>query len=319
MKVWLDGSMSLIEDTNVSCLAHTLHYGTGVFEGIRSYGIEDGHAVFKMREHVNRLFNSARSLRMDIPFSPDEIEDGIQMVLAQNDLKDAYIRPLVYFEQGGMGLDVSANPRNPVRTLIAAWKWDSYFSASKWEDGISARLGDWKRVFPHPSVSKAKAIGFYASSYMAHMEAKSYGFQEAILIDEYGNLTEASASNLFLIQNETLYTPTTRSILPGITRETVMDIARDLGLKVIEDHIPQEQIFIADEVFLSGTACEIMPVTRVNKQKIGSGKAGSVTKLISDAFQILVRSNNPYPQDLPVWAKHMPDRRRNQKQTSAIL
>ncbi|PIQ12192.1 MAG: branched chain amino acid aminotransferase [Hydrogenophilales bacterium CG_4_9_14_3_um_filter_59_35] len=294
MKVWFDGSIAAVGDTRVSCLAHTLHYGTGVFEGIRAYGVEDGRTVFRLREHVERLFNSARSLRMEIPFSPDEIENAIQGVLSENGLRDAYIRPLVFFEQGGMGLDVGAHPRNPVRTLIAAWKWDSYFSTSEWGDGISARLGDWKRVFPHPSVNKAKAVGFYASSYLAHMEAKSYGYQEAILIDEDGNLAEASASNLFLVQDGTLFTPTTCAILPGITRDTVITIARDLGLKVNEEHIPQGRIFLADEVFLTGTASEVVPVTQINGQQVGSGKAGPVTKRISDTYRLVVRNAYPF-------------------------
>ncbi len=304
MKVWFDGSMAAVGDARVSCLAHTLHYGTGVFEGIRSYRVKDSRTVFRLQEHVERLFNSARSLRMDIPFSPEEIESAIQRVLAENCLQDAYIRPLVFFEQGGMGLDIGAHPKNPVHIMIAAWKWDSYFTTGEWADGISARLGVWKRVLPHPNVNKAKAVGFYASSYLAHMEAKSYGYQEAILIDEDGHLAEASTSNLFLVQDGVLFTPTTNAILPGITRDTAITIARDLGLKVNEENIPQRRIFMADEVFLTGTASEVVPVTRINGQQVGAGKAGPITQSISDIYQLVVRNSYSFSAAISEMVAH---------------
>lgn len=296
MKVWFNGRITAIEDARVSCLAHTIHYGTGVFEGIRSYCVDDGHAIFKLKEHVARLFTSAKALKIHIPFSTEELELAIDMVLLANDLSDAYIRPLVFFERGGMGLGVNTEPLNPVMILIAAWRWDSYFATIEWEKGISVQLANWKRVFAHPSLSNVKAVGFYANSYIAHANAQSAGFSDAILVDEKGNLAEASAANIFFVQKETLFTPAEGAILPGITRGTVIDIARELGLRISEEEIFHERIFLADEVFFTGTACEITPVTKINKKTIGTGRAGRVTKQISSAYQQLVRNGRQVPQ-----------------------
>ena len=290
MKVWLDGALRDNADAAIPCLAHALHYGTGVFEGIRSYSSPQGCFIFRLRDHLKRLQASANTLRIAMPYSIDEMEEAVQTLLRVNEFGDSYIRPLVFIAEGSMSLDVHTPPGNRVRTLIAAWEWKSYFAGTP-ASGLSVKLGMWRRNFPYSGLNRAKAVGFYVNSYLAHADATACGYDEAILVDEGGHLAEATAANIFLVRNNRLVTPTTDAALAGITRDTMIEIARGLGFSVEERDIPRTEIFGADHVFLTGTACEVVPVAKVNGQPIGNDAGAQVVRDLAALYQRAVRND----------------------------
>ena len=286
--IWKNGSFNNWDDTNVHILSHTLHYGTGVFEGVRAYKTSDGPAIFRLKEHTSRLFNAADKINIKIPFSEDEINIAQCEILNKNNLEEGYIRPIVYLGNEGLGLrakDLSVN------VAIAAWEWPSYMDPQSKKNGISV-IKSSHMQYENPLHSGNKIIGTYFSNTMALHEAIDNGADEAIMMDKHGFISEGSGENIFLVKNNIVLTPTTDHCLNGITRQSVIQIARDLDLEVIEKNIKFEDFVVADEAFFTGTAVEITPVTSLNGEPINNGKRGEVTKQLQDKFQEIISGNN---------------------------
>ena len=286
--IWKNGSFNNWDDTNVHILSHTLHYGTGVFEGVRAYKTSDGPAIFRLKEHTSRLFNAADKINIKIPFSEDEINIAQCEILNKNNLEEGYIRPIVYLGNEGLGLrakDLSAN------VAIAAWEWPSYMDPQSKKNGISV-IKSSHMQYENPLHSGNKIIGTYFSNTMALHEAIDNGADEAIMMDKYGFISEGSGENIFLVKNNIVLTPTTDHCLNGITRQSVIQIAKNLDLEVIEKNIKFEDFVDADEAFFTGTAVEITPVTSLNGEPINNGKRGEVTKQLQDKFQEIISGNN---------------------------
>lgn len=290
MKIWLDGNLQEASENRISGMTHALHYRTGVFEGIRSYaGVEESY-LFRLEDHVDRLFDSAKTLRMSVPFSKTEIESAVQQVLVVNNLSNAYVRPLIFVGEGSMSLDIaSSRASNSIHTLVAAWEWKSYFCEAT-AAGLNVQIGPWKRIFQTSGLNKVKASGFYVNSYLAYADAREAGYDEAILVEENGNLAEASASNVFIVAGTTLITPRTTAALPGITRSTIIEIARDNGFGVEIRDISIEEISQADHAFLTGTACEVTPIARINGKSSGNRTGAGVTRALAVMYQKAVRN-----------------------------
>ena len=287
--IWKNGSFERWNDTNVHVLSHTLHYGTGVFEGVRAYETPTGPAIFRLREHTNRLFNAADKINIKIPFSEDEINNVQCEVLNKNNLNEGYIRPIVYLGNEGLGLrakDLSVN------VAVAAWEWPSYMDPQAKEIGISVIKSSHKQ-YENPLHSGNKIIGTYFSNTMALHEAIDNGADEAIMMDKNGFISEGSGENIFLVKNNIVFTPTTEHCLNGITRQSVIQIAKDQGIKVYEKNIKFEDLVDADEAFFTGTAVEITPVTKLNGNHIKDGKRGEITKKLQETFQEIISGNNP--------------------------
>ena len=286
--IWKNGSFNNWDDTNVHILSHTLHYGTGVFEGVRAYKTSDGPAIFRLKEHTSRLFNAANKINIKIPFSEDEINIAQCEILNKNNLEEGYIRPIVYLGNEGLGLrakDLSVN------VAIAAWEWPSYMDPQSKKNGISV-IKSSHMQYENPLHSGNKIIGTYFSNTMALHEAIDNGADEAIMMDKYGFISEGSGENIFLVKNNIVLTPTTEHCLNGITRQSVIQIAKNLDLEVIEKNIKFEDFVDADEAFFTGTAVEITPVTSLNGEPINNGKRGEVTKQLQDKFQEIISGNN---------------------------
>jgi branched-chain amino acid aminotransferase len=281
-KIWLDGRLVPWDEATVHVLTHTLHYGLGVFEGIRCYRSADGRsAVFRLGEHVRRLFESAHINLMEVPFSRDRIEAAITETLRANRLAEGYIRPLVFLGHGAMGL----NPGdNPVRVAIAAWAWGKYLGDEGMERGIRAKVSTFSRHHPNAKMTKGKTCGDYVNSILAKREALLDGYDEAILLDTQGLVAEASGENLFLVRDGVLRTPPLPTVLGGITRDAVMTLARDKGIPVDESGITRDELYVADEVFLTGTAAEVTPIREIDRRTIGQGSRGPVTRALQSAF-----------------------------------
>ena len=286
--IWKNGSFNNWDDTNVHVLSHTLHYGTGVFEGVRAYKTSDGPAIFRLKEHTSRLFNAADKINIKIPFSEDEINIAQCEILNKNNLEEGYIRPIVYLGNEGLGLrakDLSVN------VAIAAWEWPSYMDPQSKKNGISV-IKSSHMQYENPLHSGNKIIGTYFSNTMALHEAIDNGADEAIMMDKYGFISEGSGENIFLVKNNIVLTPTTDHCLNGITRQSVIQIAKNLDLEVIEKNIKFEDFVDADEGFFTGPAVEITPVTSLNGEPINNGKRGEVTKQLQDKFQEIISGNN---------------------------
>ena len=286
--IWKNGSFNNWDDTNVHILSHTLHYGTGVFEGVRAYKTSDGPAIFRLKEHTSRLFNAADKINIKIPFSEDEINIAQCEILNKNNLEEGYIRPIVYLGNEGLGLrakDLSVN------VAIAAWEWPSYMDPQSKKNGISV-IKSSHMQYENPLHSGNKIIGTYFSNTMALHEAIDNGADEAIMMDKYGFISEGSGENIFLVKNNIVLTPTTDHCLNGITRQSVIQIAKNLDLEVIEKNIKFEDFVDADEAFFTGTAVEITPVTSLDGEPINNGKRGEVTKQLQDKFQEIITGNN---------------------------
>lgn len=289
-KIWMDGRFVDWDDARVHVLAHTIHYGVGVFEGIRCYRLEDGgSAVFRLKEHVDRLFDSAHIVLLDIPFTPEEIREAIRRTLQVNGLQEGYIRPVVFIGAGEMGVLVR---NNPVQVAIAAWSWGSYLGDEGVRKGIRAKVSSFSRHHVNASMTKGKISGHYVNSVLAKWEVVKAGYDEAILLDTEGYVAEASGENVFIVRNGILQTSPLNAILPGITRDSVLTIARRLDIPVREARFTRDEMYIADEVFLTGTAAEITPVREVDDRRVGAGKPGPVTKRIQDKFFEIVRGRD---------------------------
>ncbi|MBP2674007.1 MAG: ilvE [Deltaproteobacteria bacterium] len=289
-KIWLDGKLVNWDEAQVHVLTHALHYGMGVFEGIRCYKNEDGgSAVFRMKEHVDRLFDSAHIVLLEIPFSREEICAAIQKTLQANDLAEGYIRPIAFLGEGEMGLFARSNP---VRVAIAVWPWGAYLGEDGLKKGIRAKVSSFNRHHVNAAMSKAKVCGHYVNSVLAKWEAVKAGYDEAVLLDTEGYVAEASGENIFIVRNGILQTPPLTSVLPGITRDSVLTIARKLDIQVKESRFTRDEMYISDEMFFTGTAAEVTPVREVDDRKVGTGKPGPVTKQIQTYFFDILRGKN---------------------------
>jgi branched-chain amino acid aminotransferase len=297
--IWFNGKLVPHESATVHVLSHALHYGSSVFEGIRSYKTDRGSAVFRLREHMQRLVDSARIYRMEIPYSLGELEKAVTDTIEGSGLEACYIRPLVFRGHGPMGV----NPlKNPVETVIAVWEWGTYLGAEALEQGVRVEVASWQRMAPNTFPSLAKAAGNYLNAGLVKMDAVLNGFVEGIMLSTNGFVAEGSGENLFLVKGDVLHTaPAALSILPGITRDSVMRIAAELGYEVKESLIPREALYLADEVFFTGTAAEVTPVREIDHHVIGSGRMGPVTARIQEAFFDVIRAgNDPYGWLTPV-------------------
>ena len=287
-KVWFDGEFVEWEDANISVLSHVVHYGTSVFEGIRAYSNEKGVAVYRLKEHVQRLFDSARIYKMDIPYTQEEIEEAILETVRINDLNGCYIRPIVFRGYGELGV----NPLGcPVNVAIAVWEWGSYLGEEGMANGVDIGVSSWRKPAPDTFPTLAKCGANYMNSQLAKLEAIDNGYDEAIMLDYQGHVSEGSGENIFLVEGDKIYTPTMASSnLRGITRDSVMTLARDLGYEVIEETISRERLYIADEVFFTGTAAEVTPIRSIDHRTIGIGKRGPVSEKLQKTFFDIVEA-----------------------------
>lgn len=279
--IWLDGEWIPWRDAKVHVLTHTLHYGMGVFEGIRAYQTEQGTAIFRLREHTDRLFRSAKIMNINIPFSKEELDVAHKGAISENDLHSAYIRSMCFYGSEGMGLRAD---NLKVHVMVAAWPWGAYLGQESLEKGIRIRTSSYRRSHVSSTMCKAKANGNYINSMLALQEALSTGYDEALMLDNDGFAAEGSAENLFIVRNGKLYTPETTSALEGITRDTVMTIAREQGLDVIEKRITRDEIYVADEAFFTGSAAEVTPIRELDGREIGSGSRGVITEKLQSLY-----------------------------------
>jgi len=284
--IWMNGKMVAWKDATTHFLTHTLHYGGGVFEGIRAYETDKGPAIFRLEEHIKRLFYSASILGMKIPFTEKEIFDATVKTVKENEVKSCYIRPLAYYGYGKMGIDTTGAK---VDIGIAVWPWGAYLGKEGVENGVGIKISPFLRPSSDSMPTNAKVTGNYANSIMAKMDAINTGYADALLLDRDGNIAECSGENMFFVKKGVLITPTTKNCLKGITRESVMEIARDIGMKVVEKTVTKKQMFEMDEAFMTGTAAELTPVASVDKKKIGNGKPGPFTKKIQGIYFGAVR------------------------------
>ena len=281
-KIWMDGELVNWDDAKVHILTHTLHYGLGVFEGIRCYACENGKSsVFRLEDHTDRLFESAHIVQMEIPFTKEAINEAILNTLKVNKLKEGYIRPLAYLGDGSMGLFPQGNP---VRVSIAVWPWGAYLGEEGLEKGIRAKISSFTRQHVNINMTKSKVCGNYVNSILAKREAVATGYDEAILLDAAGYVSEASGENIFIIKDGLLRTTSLTSILKGITRGSVITIAKDKGIEVREEAFTRDEVYTADEAFFTGTAAEITPIREVDGRRIGEGIRGPVTAELQTAY-----------------------------------
>ncbi len=289
--IWMNGKFVNWDDAKIHILSHVIHYGSCWFEGIRCYKTKNGSAIFRLREHVNRLFDSSKIYRAGIPYSIQEIENGIIETVKANDYKECYIRPIVYRGYGEVGV----NPLNcPVDVSIIAYEWGKYLGKEALDNGIDVMVSTWQRNSANTTPTLSKAAGNYLNSQLIKMEAVLSGYAEGIALDKNGFVSEGSGENLFIIKDGILYTSSASSgILLGITRDTVIKFAREINLEVKELNIPREFLIIADEVFFTGTAAEITPIRSIDKIQVGNGKVGPITKQLQEKFfDIVLNGNN---------------------------
>ncbi|MEO0099373.1 MAG: branched-chain amino acid transaminase [candidate division WOR-3 bacterium] len=284
--IWMDGKLVPWDEAKIHILSHVVHYGTGVFEGLRCYKTKKGSAIFRLKEHTERLFNSAKIYRMEIPFSQEEVNRACIETIKANGQEECYIRPIVY--RGYNELGVNPFPC-PVCVAIATFYWGKYLGKGATEEGVDVMVSSWNRMAPNTFPAMAKVCANYMNSQLIKMEALSYGYAEGIALDIFGFVSEGSGENIFLVKNGKLYTPPLHAtILPGITRDTVIRIAKDLGIEVIEEMILREFLYLADEAFFTGSAAEITPIRSIDKIKIGDGKVGKITKKLQEEFFAIV-------------------------------
>lgn len=287
--IWMDGQFVPWREATVHCLTHTLHYGVGVFEGVRAYETAKGPAIFRLTDHTNRLFNSAKMLKIPMPFGADTLNQAQIEVISRNQLKGAYIRPMVFY--GSDFLSLHAKNLTP-HVIIAAWEWQNYFSSDSPLAGIRALTSTYRRHHIHSVSCKAKANGNYINSIMALQEISAHGYKEALMLDHNGQVAEGSSANFFMVRNNKLYTPNSSAALDGITRDTICTLAKDFGYAVEFTNIVREDIYIADEAFFTGTAAEVTPMTELDGRIIGKGEVGPITLALFKAYGDLVRGKD---------------------------
>ncbi len=288
-KIWMDGKFVNWADANVHILTHTLHYGLGAFEGIRCYKTKKGSAIFRLQEHIDRLFDSCHILQITPPFTPEEISKAIIECVRINKLQECYIRPIVYLGYGGMGLYAKDNP---IRVAITLWPWGAYLGDDGVKNGIRLKISSFARHHVNVSMTKSKTCGDYVNSILAKKEAISCGYDEALLLDTDGYVSEGSGQNIFIVRNGVLKTPPLTSILEGITRNSIIEIAKNKKIIVKEVGFTRDELYIADEAFLTGTAAEVTPIKEVDGRIIGKGRPGAITKKLQGLFFKIVKGED---------------------------
>ena len=292
--IWFDGKIVHSNEANVHVLTHTLHYGLGVFEGVRAYETPEGTKIFRLNDHTERLFSSAHAVDLEIPYSIDEINKAQVEIVKINKLKEAYIRPMCFYGSGSLGLRADDLK---VHTIVAAWEWPSYMAPEVFEKGIKVKISSYKRERGN-LVSRSKVNGNYVKSMMALKEALKQGYDEALLLDTENYISEGSGENLFAVKNEELFTPSLDASLDGITRKAIISLAEELGMKVNVKDLSESDITSSDELFFTGTAAEVVPITQVNNLKIGSGRRGNVTEVLQKNYFDQVRGKR---SSFPEW------------------
>jgi len=281
-KIWVNGKFVNWDDAKIHVLSHVVHYGSGIFEGARCYKTAKGPAIFRLYEHTKRLFNSCKIYRIDVPYSEDQINEATIETIKVNKMEACYIRPLVFRGYDSLGVDPTGVP---IDVVIAVWPWGKYLGADALEKGVPVCISSWRRNAPDTMPSMAKSTANYMNSQLIKLEALRHGYKEGIALDVFGHISEGSGENIFIVCGGSLVTPPfTASILPGITRDTVIRLATDMGIKVVQENIPREELYIADEVFFTGSAAEITPISSVDGIKIGEGKRGPITERLQRAF-----------------------------------
>jgi len=288
-KIWMDGKFIDWDEAKIHVLTHSLHYGLAVFEGIRCYRTDQGSAVFRLKEHIERLFKSAHIFTIKIPFTEQEIAEAIKETIRVNKLDSCYIRPIVFIGYGNMGVYPK---NNPVHVAIAVWRWGAYLGEESLHKGIRVKISSFIRNHVNSNMSRGKISGYYVNSQLAKMEAISCGYDEAILLDTEGYISEGSGENIFIVRRGILKTTPLTSILEGITRDTVITIAKDLGIEVKEERFTRDELYISDEAFFTGTAAEITPIIEVDGRIIGSGNRAPITEKIQTIFFDIVKGKN---------------------------
>ncbi len=289
-KIWMDGELVDWRDAKIHVLSHTLHYGCGAFEGVRAYDTAQGTAIFRLQEHTERLFNSAKILRMKIPFTPEEVIQAQCTVVRENNLKSGYIRPLTWIGSQKLGVSPKGNQ---IHLMVAAWTWGAYLGEEGMKRGIRVKTSSYTRHHVNITMTQAKAVSNYTNSILANMEALDDGYDEALLLDASGFVSEGAGENLFIIKAGVIYTPDlSAGALNGITRNTVFHIAKDLGLEIVQKRITRDEVYIADEAFFTGTAAEVTPVRELDRIEIGAGSRGPITEKIQTAFFDIVNGRN---------------------------
>ena len=290
-KIWMDGELVEWRDAKIHVLSHTLHYGCGAFEGVRAYKTDKGTAIFRLREHTERLFNSAKILRMKIPFTHAQVEAAQCEVVRVNKLESAYLRPLTWIGDKKLGVSPKGNT---IHLMVAAWTWGAYLGEEGLKRGIRVKTSSYTRHHVNITMTQAKAVSNYTNSILANMEATDEGYDEAMLLDASGFVSEGAGENLFVIKGGVVYTPDlSAGALNGITRNTIFHICADLGLKVVEKRITRDEVYICDEAFFTGTAAEVTPIRELDRIELGSGSRGPITEKIQSAFFDIVNGRNP--------------------------
>ncbi|MCD5411592.1 MAG: branched-chain amino acid transaminase [Thermodesulfovibrionales bacterium] len=280
-KIWMDGKFVNWDDANIHILTHTLHYGLGVFEGIRCYNTPKGPAIFRLDDHIKRLFESAHIFFLEIPFSKEEVKEAVVATVKTNKLSECYIRPIVYIGYGNIGLHPKGNP---VNLAIAVWPWGAYLGEEGIEKGIRVKTSSFIRNHVNSNMSRGKVCGYYVNSQLAKREAISCGYDEAMLLDTEGYVSEGSAENMFIVRNGVLKTTPLTSIIEGITRDSIISIAGDSGIEAKEERFTRDEVYISEEAFFTGTAAEVVPIREVDNRTIGDGKQGEITRRLQSIF-----------------------------------
>jgi branched-chain amino acid aminotransferase len=290
-KIWMDGELVDWRDAKIHVLTHTLHYGCGAFEGVRAYNTAQGTAIFRLREHTERLFNSAKILRMKIPFTVEQVMDAQREVVRANKLESCYLRPLTWIGSEKLGVSPKGNT---IHLMVAAWAWGAYLGEEGLKKGIRVKTSSYTRHHVNITMTQAKAVSNYTNSILANMEVTDEGYDEALLLDSAGFVSEGAGENIFVVKNGKVYTPDlSAGALNGITRNTILAICRDLGIELIEKRITRDEVYIADEAFFTGTAAEVTPIRELDRITLGSGSRGPVTEKIQAAFFDIVNGRNP--------------------------
>ena len=292
--IWFNGQQVPWRDAKTHVLTHTLHYGMGVFEGVRAYHAQQGTAIFRLQDHTDRLFRSAHILRMHIPYTKDDINQACIAAVKDNNLDSAYIRPMCFYGAEGMGLRAD---NLQVHVIVAAWSWGAYLGQAALEKGIRIKTSSYTRHHVNITMCKAKANGNYMNSMLAYQEALDCGYDEALLLDNEGFVVEGSGENIFIARNGCIYTPDLTSALEGITRDTIITLARDQGLQVIEKRITRDEVYVADEAFFTGTAAEVTPIREMDARTIGSGTRGPITEKLQTLYFDYVHGKGKDHQD----------------------
>ncbi|WP_269532521.1 branched-chain amino acid transaminase [Chitinimonas sp. BJYL2] len=287
--IWYDGKLVDWRDANTHVLTHTLHYGLGVFEGVRAYETSQGPAIFRLQDHTDRLFNSAKILGMELPYSKEQINEAHKQVVRENKLKSCYFRPMAFYGSGKLGI---APPKGDVHVIVAAWPWGAYLGDDGINKGIRVKTSSFTRHHVNVTMCKAKANGNYMNSILANTEAVRDGYEEALLLDVDGYVAEGSGENIFVIRKGKIYTPDLTSCLAGITRDTIFQLAAEHGYEVIEKRITRDEVYIADEAFFTGTAAEVTPIRELDGRPIGDGKRGPITTQLQAAYFAAVKGES---------------------------